>query len=205
MTPRDARPGRITAAELTEQLANDQEYQEAEAAREAERQAKAAEWRVAERPIVDDLLAAGVEVDSVWDLVNTAEPYPDALPVLMEHLERGGYPDRVTEGIARSLAVKPANEYWERLRQLYLRAEGPDASEGLAVALAAAAKPDNLDDLIALLTADPPMAQVRGDTRIHFIRPILRVGGSRGREAVEGLRNDPVFGTEATARLARRK
>ena len=200
MTPKDARPGPITATELMEQLANDQEYQRAKAAREAELQEKVDAWSVAERPIVDDLVGAGVDVDSVWDLVNTAVPYPEALPVLVEHLERGGYPDRVTEGIARSLAVKPANEYWERLRQLYLRAEGPDGTEGLAVALAGSATRENLDALIALLTLEE-----RGDTRIHFIRPILRVGGARGRQVVEGLREDPVFGKEATARLARRK
>ena len=53
-------------------------------------------------------LAVGVEIDSVWDLVNTAEPYPAALPVLMEHLERDGYPDRVMESLGRALAVKPS-------------------------------------------------------------------------------------------------
>lgn len=45
----------------------------------------------------------------------------------------------------------------------------------------------------------------RGDSRIYFIRPLLKVGGDRGREVVEGLRADPVFGDEATALLKGRR
>lgn len=38
-------------------------------------------------------------------------------------------------------------------------------------------------------------------SRIYFIRPILNVGGQRGREVVESLRSDPTFGKEARALL----
>jgi hypothetical protein len=178
------------------QLAQDSEFQEAAAKREAELQERANKWRKAERPIVEDLRGAGLGVQSVWDLVNTSKPYPAALPILMEHLERGGYPDRVTEGVARALAVQPAGVYWQRLRDLYLHAEGPDATEGLAVALAASATSAHLDELLALLADES-----RGDTRIHFIGPTLKVGGPRGRQVVEALRSDPVLGKEATAQL----
>ena len=199
MTGGGKRAGAISAAELMAQLAQDREFQEAAAKREAERQQRAAKWREAERPIVEDLRDHGIVVDSVWDLVNTPDPYPTALPVLLEHLEHGGYPGRVLEGVARALAVGPAAVYWDRLRVLYLRAEGPDATEGLAAALAASARPEHLDDLVALLDETS-----RGSTRIHFIRPILRVGGARGQTVVEGLRDDPVFGKEAAALLKRR-
>jgi hypothetical protein len=199
VTRNGKRSGGISAAELMAQLAKDQEFQEAAAEREAELQAKVSVWREAERPIVDDLHLAGVGVASVWDLVNTAEPYPTALPVLIEHLERGGYPDRVT-GVARALAVQPAGVYWQRLRTLYGQASGRDATEGLAVALAASATAENLDDLLALLGDDS-----RGSTRIHFIRPILRVGGVRGRQVIEALRTDSVFGKEATVLLSGRE
>lgn len=96
--------------------------------------------------------------------------------------------------------MKPAVMYWQRLRDLYLRATGRDATEGLAVALAAAAGPEHLDDLFALLNEAS-----KGNTRVHFLRPILRVGGTRGREAVEALRKDPVLGKEATALLSSRE
>lgn len=132
-------PGDMTAAEFMAQLASDDEYQKERAEWEAQLQSRVHEWRHAERPIVEHLASAGVGVESVWDLVNTSEPYPTALPILVEHLERGGYPDRVLEGLGRALGVKPAVEFWDRIRAIYLNAKGPDEEEGAAVALAACA------------------------------------------------------------------
>ena len=54
--------------------------------------------------------------------------------------------------------------------------------------------------MIALLDAED-----RGDTRIHFLRAIKRVGGARGLQLVESLRSDPKFGPEAQAILKRRR
>jgi hypothetical protein len=82
--------GGISAAELLARLGNDPEYQGKAQAAEARRQVRVQELRTAECPIVADLQSAGVQVESVWDLVNTSEPYPAALPMLVEHLERGG-------------------------------------------------------------------------------------------------------------------
>lgn len=132
--------------------------------------------------------------------MNTAEPYPDALPGLIEHLERGGYPDRVMESLGRALAVKPAVAFWDRLKALYLAPRNPGEQEGAAVALAASATDAQLDDLVDFLSVEE-----RGQSRIYFIRPILNVGRARGREVVEALRADPVFGKEATALLSGRE
>jgi hypothetical protein len=44
----------------------------------------------------------------------------------------------------------------------------------------------------------------RGDTRIHFLRAIKRVGGEHGRQVLESLRDDPLFGKEARALTQRR-
>lgn len=199
MTPGGA-PGPISATELMAQLEADPEFQRKEAIRDAELRERVAVLRVAEQPIVVDLRAVGVEVESIWDLVNTAEPYPLALPVLMGHLERGGYPERVMESLGRALAVKPAVSFWDRLKARWLGARDPGEEDGAAVALAACATKAQLDDLIEFLSVE-----ARGQSRIYFIRPILRLGGSRGRELVEGLRDDTVFGKEATALLKRRK
>ena len=199
MTRRDKRSG-ISATELMAQLQNDPEYQRKVQAAEAERQVRVRELGRAEQPVVADLRDAGVNVESVWDLVNTSDPYPAALPVLMEHLERGGYPDRVMESLGRALAVKPSVDFWDRLKALYLAPRCSGEQEGTAVALAASATPAQLDDLIGFLSLEE-----RGQSRIYFIRPILRVGGDRGRQVVESLRTDPVFGKEASALLSRRE
>lgn len=189
----------ITADELMAQLAGDQEYQRKTQAAEVERQVRVQELRRAEQPIVEDLRSAGVEVNSVWDLVNIADPYPKALPILLDHLQRGGYPDRVMESLGRALGVGPAASVWETLRQLYLAAQGRGEEEGLAVALAASATSDHLDALIALLDETS-----RGSTRIHFLRSIKRVGGKRGLDVLTSLQDDPLFGKEARALLKRR-
>jgi hypothetical protein len=189
----------ITAADFMAELEIDSQYQARSAAAGAECDARARELDLAAMPIVADLRAAGFAVNSVWDLVNTSEPYPAALPVLLDHLTRGGYPDRVMESLGRALAVVPAASMWTALRALYLAAKGHGEQEGIAVALAASATPEHLDSLISLLDEDS-----RGDTRIHFLRAIRKVGGNRGEIVVEKLRSDPLFGPEATA-LAKKK
>lgn len=199
MNGHQKRSGPISANELIAQLQADPDYQRKMAAAEAERQVRMQEFRRAEQPIVADLRAAGVKVNSVWDLVNTATPYPAALPVLIRHLELGGYPDRVMESLGRALAVKPAVAYWDRLKALYLASRNEGEEDGTAVALAACATREQLDDLIEFLSADN-----RGQSRIYFVRPILKVGGERGREVVESLQADAVFGKEAKALLSGR-
>jgi hypothetical protein len=186
----------MSATEFKAQLEKDKEYQRKKAAFDAEVQERANVLRAAEQPIVAALRAVGVHVDSVWDLVNTAEPYPAALAALMEHLERGGYPDRVMESLGRALAVKPAIAYWDRLKALYLAPRNPGEEDGTAVALAACATEEQLDDLIGFLSLSE-----RGESRIYFIRPLLNVGSHRGREIVESLGADPTFGKEARALL----
>jgi hypothetical protein len=163
----------VSAEELAAELESNPEWVRDRDAREAERQERARRLREAEQPIVADLRAVGVLVDSLWDLVNTSDPYPAALPVLMEHLERGGYPDRVMEGLGRALAVKPSVAFWDQLKACWLDARGP--------------------------------VEERGDSRLFFIRSIVRVDRNRGYEVLESLRDDPVLGQAATARLKRRR
>jgi len=199
MSKQKKHQGGVSAANLMARLEADPAFQRKKAEREAALDEKRKVLGAAEAPIVSDLLAVGVDVNSVWDLVNTAVPYPNALPVLMGHLERGGYPDRVMEGLGRALAVGPASVYWQRLRELYVRARGVDEKDGLAVALAASATVEHLDDLIDIL-GDGSW----GSDRIYFLRTVLRVGGARGREVVASLTDDPILGKEASA-LVRRK
>jgi hypothetical protein len=186
----------ITGEELVRELEADPDYRTRVEVAEAEREERSRLLREAERPIVEDLNGVGESVSSVWDLVNTSAPYPAALPILLAHLERGGYPDRVMESLGRALAVKPAVAWWDDLKRLYLSARGPGEADGTAVALAACATRAQLDDLIAFLDAAEG-----GESRIYFVRPIKRLGGERGRELLESLRDDPILGREATAAL----
>ena len=57
--------------------------------------------------LVNELNLIGLNINSIWDLVNTKKSYPDAIPILIEHLSKD-YSDRNKEGIIRALAVKEA-------------------------------------------------------------------------------------------------
>jgi hypothetical protein len=190
----------MSATDFMAQLAQDEEYQKRKAAFDAEMEERDRILQEAEQPIVQDLREAGVRVDSVWDLVNTSEPYPAALPVLLEHLERGGYPERVMESLGRALAVKPSVVFWERIKARYLASRDAGEEDGTAVALAACATAAQFDDLVGFLSIEE-----RGESRIYFVKPILTLGQDHGRQVVQALRDHPVLGKEASKLLSRRK
>lgn len=101
------RRGEKTADELLAELENDPEWVARRDAREIEMRAKEEAYLLEETPLRNELHRLGYPVKWVWDFVNTAQSYPDAIPVLVDHLQRP-YSDEVREGIARSLAVREA-------------------------------------------------------------------------------------------------
>lgn len=156
-----------------------------------ETQARLDALRAAASPIIEDLRALGYDVKTVWDLGNSGEPYTSAVPVLVEHLSRGGYPEGIMEGLGTVLAVKEAAPYWEVLLRCYRRASGGVEAEGIARALAASATKPHLDTLIELVRDE------KNPARIHFLRPIKRLGAMKGREVLAELAQDPRLGAEA--------
>ena len=196
MASSKGRRGPVNASDLVAQLNADPEYQQRKAEFDRGLKERSEVLRRAEQPIVRALRDAGYDVSSVWDLLSAAEPYPEALPVLLEHLQRGGYPDRVMESLGRAVAVRSSSFAWQTLRELYLRANGRGEEEGLALALSVSATKEHLDALIELLGEEP-----RGESRIHFLRPIKRLGGERGLRVIESLLDHPLLGKEAAACL----
>lgn len=140
---------KITAAELMAKLNAEPEFVARRAREEDARQKRESEYRLAEAPLVSALRAAGFQVQSAWDLVNTPGSYANAVPILLAHLPRP-YPAAVREGIARALAVREASCGWDLLTQLYRDEHEIRAKDGLAVAIAAAANDDLIGDVIAL-------------------------------------------------------
>lgn len=190
--------GPISAEDLAAELRADPTYAAHQEAQDRELRRKKAAWREAEAPLVEELRRAGFEIDSAWDLVNISTPYPDALPILLQHLERR-YPDRVREGIARALAVRDARSLWDRLVSVYVREPaGTDAKDGLAVAVAAAADDEVLDQVIAL-AKDPQ----HGMSRLFLLRPLERSQAARAQAGLEELATDPELSAEVSAILER--
>ena len=181
--------------ELASELAADEAYQQELTAWTAEDDARDAEFARAERPLTDALRATGLDVDSVWDLSRHGVwPYPQAVPVLLEHLERGGYPEVTIEAIGNALAIKETVVHWDRLSAFYRVAPSEAQANAAAIALSGCATSSRLGDMIEFLDLED-----RGESRIFFLRPIRRLGRERGRAIVENLREHPVLGAEATA------
>jgi hypothetical protein len=101
----------MSAAGLMSRLQSDPDWIRENAEREARHKAaieqRREEMRPEQTPLLADLAAAGVTVDSVWDLVNATYPYPAAIPVLAAHLHRVRHPV-LREGIGRALTVPEA-------------------------------------------------------------------------------------------------
>jgi len=162
-----------------------------------------AELRQAERPVVEDLRAIGISVESVWDLVNVPSDYPKAVPVLREHL-RKPYPPAVRDGIARALAVPTTRENgWDVLVDEYMKETVERVRQGLAAAIAACATEDDLDQVLSL-ARDP----ANGESRGLFLLAFGRIGSPKARAAVMELGGDPDLAYDAQRilrKLNRRK
>lgn len=58
--------------------------------------------------LIKSLSKVGIYINDVYDLVNDKQPYPKAIPVLIEYLKNDLKDDKLKEGIIRSLAVSEA-------------------------------------------------------------------------------------------------
>jgi hypothetical protein len=173
--------------------------------RKRQRAERSARRRVEEEPILADLRAIGWEVKSVWDLVNTSTPYPEAIPILLKHLTQA-YSDRTREGIARALAIPDAKDAWPLLAAEYCKAPMGEengirlgAKSGLAAALSAAAT----DDVIAQL-ASLAKDRSNGDSRLLLLRALRKSKTAVAKDALKELADDPALQKEiASWRKAR--
>ena len=62
----------LTTEEFMAQLDADPAWVAARAKEEEARQKRAAEWRRAEAPLVEELRSVGVAVESAWNLINNS-------------------------------------------------------------------------------------------------------------------------------------
>jgi hypothetical protein len=156
---------------------------------------------IEETPILNDLKSVGIDVGSVWELVNRSDPYPEAIRVLLKHLLLP-YEDRTREGIARALAASEPDviNAWPLLLDQYRRApigkgiKAPGetelfdlgAKDGLACALPAAVTDSTLEQMIALLK-DPQ----QGSSRILMLSSLRYSKNPLAFQALQELVFDP--------------
>ena len=101
----------IGASDLMAELQSDPEWVEQDRQRRERHKASVdqlqQEMAPEKAPLMADLGVAGYRLNSVWDLVNTSDSYPEAIPVLLKHLPVTTHPV-LRQGIGRALAVVEA-------------------------------------------------------------------------------------------------
>ena len=178
-----------TAAELLAELREDPEHVRMRAEQEEALRHRRKFREQAEKPLVRDLRNVGCQVDSVWDLVNTKEPYPRAIPVLMEHLDEE-YPAKVREGVARALAVPVLeSEDWESLLAHFMAEEPGETKWALALALAANAREAHRVQLIELVSSPE-----HGKGRAVLAEALHRFPSPETSATLQSLATDPEIG-----------
>ena len=185
-----------TAAELLARLNADKEHFSKRKELDQALLERQKAFELSEGPVVADLRAAGVEVNSAWDIVNRKESFPLAMPVLRKHLELD-YPPKVREGIARAMSDSAARPFWDDLVRLYKLENEDNVREAIAVALCGAAGPEELDELISL-SLDP----ANGKSRIVLIWALeQRISIALAEPVLAALAKDPVTELQAAASL----
>lgn len=99
------------------------------------------------------LRSVGIEVDSVWDLVNSRGPYPNAIPVLVEMLPQVRHP-RVKEGIVRALMDPTAGrDAVNALLEEFHASQEHSVKWAIGNALSELARREDLDTLLEIAAA----------------------------------------------------
>jgi hypothetical protein len=172
-------------------------------AREQERMASVARIRAEAAPLLAELQAAGLKIQSVGDLIAMSERYEAAILILLKHLQMP-YSDVVRETIARSLAVPEpeVRKAWPMLVEEYRKApmgwgiKGPGdtkefrlgTKDGLACALSVAVTDETLEDLIAIAKD-----RTQGESRVMLLSALKkrRDKNPLAKQAIAELANDP--------------
>lgn len=170
-----------TAAELLAELESDPNWIDERAARDAAFEAETARLRAAEQPVLAALRQVGVNVPEVWSLLEGDRRYPEAIPILLEHLARP-YPPAIREGLARALGTPDARPIWHAIAARYVAETDEQVKDALATAVAATVTDMTLDDLLRLI-ADPQ----HGSSRVLLLTAKLPV---RALPALELLVDD---------------
>ncbi|MGV3554025.1 MAG: hypothetical protein ACO1OD_02090 [Croceibacterium sp.] len=191
--------GWVTAEEHAKRLAADPAYQAMREARDAEHAKRVEQNRLEQQPLLKDLAAVGVIVDSVGRLCSFSNPDERIYPVLLDHLTRP-YSPHLLEWIGRAFGRKSARPIvWDNLVEL-LKSHSLEkaAVEGVMVAISDMAQPRDLPTLVDLLSD-----RLLGTSRIFLVSNLMRSKKPEARDALLRHKSDPDLTTEITARLAK--
>lgn len=173
------------------ELANDSGYQRMIGEREQRRKKQRAILDEDQKKLVSELNAAGVQVNSVWDLVNTTGCYAGAIPILVEHLEREHHP-RTQEGIVRALSTPESRGFaFEPLVQLFQEITDGDSEIKWLVGAAIAESATAAD---AIVVAELMEEESHGRGREFLPLALIHSPRNAAVAILKPLLEDPVMG-----------
>jgi len=201
------RKGSISGKELEDQLARDPEHQEKMRSFLASQERRREEEMKQIAPLLAELQTVLGVATTPWALANSHSEYPEALPVLLEHLHRP-YPSEQRYAMVRALGKPWARKYvWSHLIDAY-RME-PNEVQGeqtwnrvkdaLADEIATLSKREDQDVIIKLL-----MDVNNGRSRLLLLNGLSKSPTARVDEVLHRLATDPDLANEIAARLRRR-
>jgi hypothetical protein len=182
---------RETNAAAIERVLNDPERLARVAVREAEREIFWAGIRKELEPLVIDLRATGLTLETLFELSRSPEDLRVAFPVLLEHLKRP-YSDKARWHIAHRFETKEARPHWDAIVALYgsttddPKIEHETWRRRLANAIAIMATKSDYLVLERLLTN-----QMLGRDRIMLIPIVIRLGRGKAWQLLQTLEKDP--------------
>jgi hypothetical protein len=185
---------RKTVAELMAELNSDPEYLVRKNAQEEARDRLRDEMAKAEASLVAALCSAGVDVQSVWDLLNQKVLPAAAIPVLLEHVKERKYPDTIREGMLRALATPEARGHWDELVGFFEHNSltlPPERRYLAALALHGAADDSVIEDVIRLARNS-----ALGLNRAPLLLTLQRSKNPKAKMLLLNLRDDPDLGKE---------
>jgi hypothetical protein len=169
--------------------------------------------KAALEPLVVDLLAAGVRLNSERSMhFLFAEDYPIGLPIILSHLERPyeDLPKSIIAGALYYTKNKHSRTIWPEIASIYSKTPNmaklfdepalqpiPSASKSsLANALLKLYEPKRLSSLVDLVCD-----KGNGETRIILLKPLIRVRKRRKEvaELLTDLKSDSMLATELAA------
>ncbi|AXT61813.1 HEAT repeat domain-containing protein [Aquimarina sp. AD10] len=136
-----------------------------------------------ENIIKERLLAVGISINSIYDLVNTKEKYPKAIPILIELLNKKlSFNSNIIEGIVRALAVKEAKGIANKvLFELYEATADDEFILNWAIGntIHVIVEPKDKDDLIKIISD-----KTKGNARQMFVLALGKIKGKKSEEVL---------------------
>lgn len=185
---------RKTAEELMGELSADPEYRARVKAQEEARQQYRGALDSAAGPLVTALRSAGLNVKTLWDLLDGRKLPAAAISVLLDHVKREHYPDQVKEGMLRALGSPEARSHWADLVEIF-GSNTANLSSSIryvaAVALDGAADDSVIEDVLRLVKD-----RSLGFDRAPLLLTLKRSRDPRAKALLLELRDDPDLGSE---------